>query len=296
MNSFDKKLRKRLLEEQIEIPPAVKKQIESTLQSLPEMEPESKAKFSHHRFVIAMGSIIFVMLFLLPNMSVAYAKTLEKIPLIGDIVHVVTIRNYSYADEMHEMDVNVPLIENENSAAVTPINSEIQEMIDMLLIKFNKDREQIGNEGHSALYIDYDVVMNTETWFTLKIQIVQATGSGNVTYQYYHLDKISGDIIELGDIANGEDFYEKVEQEIEKQMVEAMKRDKNIIYWVNNDTFGNAVTVDAQHNFYWDENGNLIIPFDKYEVAPGYMGTPEFTIEKEIIEEYIKEEYQNEHF
>lgn len=291
MNSFDKYLKKRLSEEQIEIPNSVKNQIENTLQTLPEMENEKKPLFRYHRFAIATACIVFVAIFLLPNISVAYAKTMEKIPFIGDIVRVVTIRNYYYSDEMHEMDIKVPKIENENTEAFTSINSEIQELTDTLLKEFNKDMEQIGNNGHSSLYIDYDVVMNTDTWFTLKIQIVRATGSGSTTYKYYHLDKITGKIIELGDIAISEEFYGKVEQEIENQMLEEMKHDDDKIYWVQDDTFGNTVNIDSQHNFYWDEKGNLIIPFDKYEVAPGYMGSPEFTIDKSKLKEHIKDEY-----
>ena len=38
-------------------------------------------------------------------------------------------------------------------------------------------------------------------------------------------------------------------------------------------------------NFYFDADGNLVLVFEKYEVAPGYMGTPEFTIPKEIFNE-----------
>ena len=35
-----------------------------------------------------------------------------------------------------------------------------------------------------------------------------------------------------------------------------------------------------------------IIPFDKYEVAPGAMGTPEFTIDKEIVKNIVKPEFE----
>ncbi len=293
MNSFDKKIMKKLSEEQMEVPDSVKNKIESTLYTLPETEKGRKPLISRPRLAFASVAVVFVLLFLLPNMSVAYAKTMEKIPFIGDIVKVVTIRNYYYADEKHEMDIKVPKIENDNDKVFAPINSDIQELTDTLLKQFNKDLEQIGDDGHSSIYTDYSVVTNTDSWFTLKIQIVQAAGSGNTTYKYYHLNKLTGQIVKLGDIAASEEFYKQVEQEIEKQMSEKMKQDNQLIYWVNDDTFGDCVSIDAQHNFYWNENGNLVIPFDKYEVAPGYMGTPEFTVNKKIIEKYVKDEYKD---
>ena len=42
----------------------------------------------------------------------------------------------------------------------------------------------------------------------------------------------------------------------------------------------------------WDKDGNLVIVFDKYEVAPGGMGTPEFVIEKGSISDILKPEYR----
>jgi len=33
--------------------------------------------------------------------------------------------------------------------------------------------------------------------------------------------------------------------------------------------------------------------FDKYEVSPGYMGTPEFCVKKDIIKKYLKDEFKD---
>lgn len=285
MKSFDKYLKKKISEEQIEVPQSVKNHIEKTLQELPEMEVEKKHPSNNHHFVLVTACIIFITMFLLPNISIAYAETIEKIPIIGDIVRVVTIRNYYYSDKTHELDIKIPEIESDNEI-FSPINSEIKELTDTLLKEFN----EVGDNGHSSLYIDYNVVTNTDTWFTLKIQVIQATGSGNITYKYYHYNKVTEKIMTLSDIAMSEELYKKIEQEIKKQMLEEMKRDRNKVYWINDDTFGNTVHIDSKHNFYWDENGNLIIPFDKYEVAPGYMGSPEFVINKNKIKNDIKKE------
>jgi hypothetical protein len=52
--------------------------------------------------------------------------------------------------------------------------------------------------------------------------------------------------------------------------------------------------ITANHNFYINQDNKLVISFDKYEVAPGYMGVVEFIIPTEILSgdlvgsEYIK--------
>ena len=43
--------------------------------------------------------------------------------------------------------------------------------------------------------------------------------------------------------------------------------------------------LDGSESFYFDSEGRLVICFDEYQVAPGYMGAVEFTIPKEITGE-----------
>ena len=36
-------------------------------------------------------------------------------------------------------------------------------------------------------------------------------------------------------------------------------------------------------NFYINSNGKVVIVFEKYEIAPGYMGIQEFEIDEQIF-------------
>ena len=77
-------------------------------------------------------------------------------------------------------------------------------------------------------------------------------------------------------------------------MQEQMANDENISYWINTSGIGEEfATVSADHNFYWNENGDLVIIFDKYEVGPGSMGTPEFVIDKGVIRDILKSEFKD---
>ena len=93
---------------------------------------------------------------------------------------------------------------------------------------------------------------------------------------------------------NTDKFSDILVAEIKKQMQEQMANDENISYWINNSGIGEEfATVSADHNFYWNENGDLVIIFDKYEVAPGSMGTPEFVIDKGVIRDILKSEFKD---
>lgn len=295
MNEFDKKLRQMATEEKIEMPDQVKRKMEAAFLTLPQKEIKRKRLTVLPRIAVAAACIAFVLIFVMPNVSVVYAQSMEKIPIIGDLIRVVTIRNYFYSDQTHEMDIDVPSIsDHAGGDAANHINDDVEELTGELMQQFYNELEVVGNEGHGSIYVDYDIQTNTERWFTLKLSVNIVTGSGNRYYKYYHIDRSTGDIIQLGDLFNTDDFNQVLTENIKAQMCQRMKEDKNQVYFMKNAGFGfEFANVGVDHNFYFDEAGNLVIPFDKYEVAPGSMGCPEFTIKIEDIQDILKDEFRN---
>ena len=294
MNDFDKYIKSMASEENTDIPDSVKNKIEETLAALPEKNIHIKKTKILPRIAATAACFIFVIFFLLPNVSVAYAETFEEIPIIGRLIKVITVRNYFYSDDYHEMDIDVPKVSGEDGDAADYINNDVNKLTDTLVKQFYKDLDSIGDSGHSSIYVDYETVTNTESWFTLKMRVHEAAGSSNTYYKYYHIDKKSGKIIKLYDLSEDEGFLETLEKEIRQQMRSQMDNDSSKIYWLDDSVIGkDYVAVTPEHNFFWNENGDLVIVFDKYEVAPGAMGTPEFTVDKALISDMLKSEYKN---
>ena len=293
MNEFDKYIKEKLGKENLSVPDSIKERIEQCVSALPAKESKN-IKFRMLPKAIAIAAcFVFVCLVVLPNCSAVYAQALEKIPVIGSFVKVVTIRNYFYSDDYHQMDIDFPRIEGSEGSVADYINKDVDELTKLLADRFHEDLKEIGNEGHSGIYVDYEVVTNTEKWFTLKIRVHEAAGSSNTYYRFYHIDKVNGRIAELKDLFAADDFAAVLADNLRKQMKEIMAKDSNKIYWVENAAIGqDFVTLDDKHNFYWDKDGNLVIVFDKYEVAPGSMGTPEFVINKSAISDILKPEYR----
>ncbi len=294
MNDFDKYIKSMASEENTDIPDSVKNKIEETLAALPEKNIHIKKTKILPRIAATAACFIFVIFFLLPNVSVAYAEAFEEIPIIGRLIKVITVRNYFYSDDYHEMDIDVPKVSGEDGDAADYINNDVNKLTDTLVKQFYKDLDSIGDSGHSSIYVDYETVTNTESWFTLKMRVHEAAGSSNTYYKYYHIDKKSGKIIKLSDLSEDEGFFETLEKEIRQQMRSQMDNDSNKIYWLDDSVIGkDYVALTPEHNFFWNENGDLVIVFDKYEVAPGAMGTPEFTVDKALISDMLKSEYKN---
>lgn len=293
MSEFDDYLKAKAAEEPRTVPPVVEDAIRNTLSDLPETIPLRKKSHIAPKIATIAAGFFFVCLIVLPNVSPVYAQTLEKIPVLSHIVQVVTFRNYTYADDHHEMSIDVPKIEGETNGAADYINQDVEAFTQRLYRHFQEELEELGNAGYTGLYVDYEVVTNTDRWFTLKIRVLETAGSSNTYYKYYHINKANGQITQLSDLAADDRLYEVLEAELTRQMRQAMADDSDLIYWVDSSPFGQSFeTLDADHNFYWNEEGDLVIVFDKYEVAPGSMGTPEFAIPRERIQPYLREEFQ----
>lgn len=295
MKQFDDMIFDLAKKEQQPIPEHTAQRIEEVLSNLPPRKEKVVRFRIMPRVAAVAASLALALLVVMPNVSVAYAEALSDVPVIGAIVKVVTIRNYNYADGYHDMNVEVPNVDDASLGdAGAAINKDVDALTEELVNRFYADAEAIGEEGHTSLSVDYEVLTETDNWFTLKLTVFNATGSGMVTYHYYNVDRSTNEVINLGQLFSDSNYSEVLRQDILAQMKQRMADDPSLVYWTEDSDMGqDFIELGAEHNFYFDANGNLVIPFDEYEVAPGYMGTPEFTIDASVFSALLNPQYQN---
>ena len=102
------------------------------------------------------------------------------------------------------------------------------------------------------------------------------SGAYGVQY-FYNINPVSGEDITLADLL-GEDYETIANEQIVAQMKEQMANDSSVFYWVDDPTMGGFEGISENTHFYINEAGNPVVVFEKYEVAPGAMGRPEFEI------------------
>lgn len=246
-------------------------------------------------FAAAAAAAVLV---IVPNTSAKAAYAMSQIPILGDVIKAVTIREYNYESERFQADIKEVQLEVDQSGeegnpnmdqSVATINEDIDEMTNRLIKRFEEQAE--AGESYGGIYMDHEVMTNTDKWFTLKLDVAEVAGSG-VQYQYYyHIDKTTGEIATLKDLfKEGADYVTPISENIKKQMRERMAADENLFYWLEENTeigtFFEKIKEDQ--NFYLNEEGQLVICFDEYEVAPGYMGLVEFTIEDDAVSDILK--------
>ena len=56
--------------------------------------------------------------------------------------------------------------------------------------------------------------------------------------------------------------------------------DENVVYWLDDEDIRewNLEKIATDQDFYINAEGKVVICFDEYEVAPGYMGCVEFIL------------------
>lgn len=220
-------------------------------------------------------------LVLLVNSSANIANAMEKIPLIGAIANVVTFRNYSDENGDFEADVDVPQVADSSLNA----NKTIEEYADKLIAMYEHDLKESEGEGNYTLKSSYEVVYEDEKLLSIRINSVVIMAGGNEFVKIFHIDKATGDLLTLADLLkDGTKSFELINQNIRKQMKSQMKKDENITYFIKSKDEPNGFeSISEDTNFYLNKDGELVIVFDEYEVAPGFMGVVEFTIPKDVV-------------
>lgn len=116
--------------------------------------------------------------------------------------------------------------------------------------------------------------------------------------KYDTIDKKKQVLITLPSLFKDDSYVKILSDNIKKQMIKQNKSDSNKYYWVDGiEKDPNMCTfkeIFNEQSFYINPENKLVICFEKFEVAPGYMGSAEFVILTDIISnvlvgnEYIK--------
>lgn len=262
-----------------------------------DMKKNSVKKGRISKWTAGVAAAILISI-ILPNINGDIAKAMGNIPVLGKYFQVVTFREYHYEDDNNTADIVVPKVETEEEATEQEVktaetmNKSIEEYAQGFMQEFQENLKSQG-EGYQELQMDYEVVTDNEDWLTIKVNVLQVEASGYQQAKFFHIDKKTGKEVVLSDLfVEGSDYVGIISENILAQMKEQMAQDEGKIYFFE----GNGDDVDEfnfkqikeDQNFYFNENGELVIGFDEYEVAPGYMGTVEFVIPSQVIASIVK--------
>lgn len=303
-NFTEMKKRNESMEEELQVlkrnyqkPQMSKNQLERLRKKMEEADMANRRENSKKRairFGAAAAAIVGAFL-ILPNTSADIAHAMEQIPIIGQLVEVVTFRDYSYETDRNMADIEVPEIKLDGQAAdseveeklersAEEINAEIQKITDGLIEEFEANLEY--EEGYQDVIVKSEILATEADYFTLKLICYQGAGSGYQWNYYYTIDLNTGERLQLRDIfREGADYITPISENIKEQMQAQMDADEQVYYWLNDEIEDwNFKAITDETSFYMNDKGNVVIGFDEGEVAPMYMGAVEFEIPAEVLQ------------
>lgn len=238
-----------------------------------------------------------ILLFAVINMNSSIAYAMSEVPIVGKLVKVLMVKEYRVQKDTYDANIKVPAVEGlENLELQNSLNEKYLAENERLYAEFNKEIEELKAAGGGHLGVNSGYVIKTDNDRILSIgrYVVNTVGSSSTTFQYDTVDKKNQILITLPSLFKDDSYIDVISQNIKDQMRQQMKDDPQKMYWVEVGDISPFEKIKADQSFYISSSHKLVISFDKYEVAPGYMGIVEFEIPTEVFSkslvsnEYIK--------
>ena len=182
---------------------------------------------------------------------------------------------------------SLPGLEDEELQA--SLNEKYMKENKELFEQFEKEIAELKKAGGGHLGVDagYEVLTDNDRILSIMRYQVNTVASSSTTMKYDTIDKIDNMLITLPSLFKDDSYIDAINAYITSEMERQMAEDEMISYFLNDEYFEGFTTIQPDQNFYITDDHKLVISFDKYEVAPGYMGVVTFEIPTEVLKDLL---------
>ena len=226
---------------------------------------------------------------LLVNGSPSFAQAVYEVPVLGSLALIFTVTEYTINDKERVIDVRLPALENTGHTELEQqinqeISTRIQAVIDAAEARARETKEAyVATGGDPDDYmpviidVDYEVKCQNEQYLSFVVTETETRASAYTEFYTYNIDLETGKELSLRDLL-GPNWMETVNAQVAEQIAERAQ-DPDNIYWTEEQ--GGFQGIEADQPFYLNADGLPVVVFEKYEIAPGSMGSQEFVIRPE---------------
>ena len=220
------------------------------------------------------------------NASSTFAKSLENIPVIGNIIRVVNFNNYRIDKDGMDVSISLPEVSSDSKDLEYKLNKEFEKEGKEAYKKYEAEVAELEKEGkttHKSAEMWTESIAENAKTVSVAIYNTETEASAATSRKIYNIDKKDKTILTLEGMFGNNDYVDVLSKNILSQMKERTKKDSNDVYFVDN-TF----KIKKDQPFYINDKGELVICFDEYEVAPGSAGLVEFVIPSNVVSKLMK--------
>lgn len=253
---------------------------------------KEKSVLIYVKYAVTTVACTFLTFIFMINLNPSFATDISEIPIIGNMAKVFTIKEVKKEDKEKLINAKIPALENTgNTELEKRINYEIMLKMNEILEEAEKRAAEYkeavietgGNEYDYQpinIQIDYKVGYSNDKVVSFMISKSETLANAYTEIYFYNVDIETGKKLNLRDVL-GKEYKQIVDTTIYKEIEERSKNPDNIYFTADEGGFEGIE--NEYQDFYINSDGKVVIVFEKYKIAPGYMGTQEFVIDKQIF-------------
>lgn len=234
----------------------------------------------------AIAATVIIGMGITVNVSPVLAQELSEMPIIGSVAKIMTFRDYNIDTDVTKGTVSIPKVELDNKGVEAKINEIIQAKVKVL----EEEQEKLDAEYKQAFLetggteetfnkietvIDYRLNYTSDKLISFVINKTQSLAKAYNESVYYNMDINTGESFTLEAVL-GEDYATVVKTNVLDEMNKRMKADKDMTYDI--EYLKKKIKIDNDRKFYINDKLEIVVVFDKYEVAAGVYGPQEFVV------------------
>lgn len=229
------------------------------------------------RNTAAVAACFLLSIAVMANADVTTSDFVNNIPIVKNIAKVVTFRTY---EDDNGKGVSAyfekPKVEGLESMkkAEDELNKKIDEYYDSLIKLYESEKEVSDEEGHFNMTTGYNVMADNDEYFSIRVWTNIVMGGSTEYHKTFTVNKGMEKVVDFSDFFATQQERDALKDVILAKMDEITSKNEDLVYWKEN------VVIDDNTKFYINENGEFVVYFNKYEVAPGFMGVQSFAVGK----------------
>lgn len=277
--------------EQIEIPKELNEIVSQAVASSDRHKRNYRSRSIVRLISIAAAAVLAVFTIGV-NTSESLAKELGGVPILGGLVKVLTFRSYEEQKDNVNISVHIPEIVTEELVNEPKMLIDINAEIDKYMSDYIADAqtrlleyktafletggtEEEWNSRNFEVKADYKITCQNEDYLSFVISGVEDWNSAYAVSRFYNINLNTGKEATLKELLGG-DYINIANANILNQMQQRILENPDYTYF--GEDMDGFQTITDKTRFYINEKGNPVITFEKYEIAPGFMGPQEFEI------------------
>ncbi|TVV28363.1 RsiV family protein [Weissella cibaria] len=240
-------------------------------QAIVATEPKRKRLNWWQSAVIGVGAVAAAFTLAL-NTSYSFANASERVPVVRDAVKVLLFREYKHVDKTSYADIKVPLLTNLRDRQLSDkLNTAYAEEGRALYESFmNKT-----NDTPKSMTQTYDEKVNNSQLLVLERRQDISSADTATKLRYTTIDKQNGLVVTLPMLFKANAYQTILKNYVNEQIAASKQYDTPI------------AAIGPKQTFYINNKGELVLVFQRGEIAPMYVGAVAMTIPTDEIDSQL---------